>query len=78
MKIGDSRINEAEERISGDRVVAIRAMEKNTEKKERKKERKKINKYCLRDFWDNDKHANNYALVVPEAEEREKRPKKIL
>ena len=50
---------------------------KNTEKKERKKERKKINKYCLRDFWDNDKHANNYALVVPEAEEREKRPKKI-
>lgn len=35
MKIDDSRINEAEERTSGDRVVAIRAMEKNTgEKKE--------------------------------------------
>ena len=69
MKIGDSRINEAEERISGDR-----AMEKNTAKKKKKKERKKINKDCLRDFWDNDKHANNYAIVVPEAEGREKRP----
>ena len=37
MKIGDSRINEAEERISGDRLVAIRAMEKNTKKKKKKK-----------------------------------------
>ena len=46
-------------------------------KKERKKERKKINKDYLRDFWDNDKHANNYAIVVPEAEGREKRPEKI-
>lgn len=48
VKIGDSRINEAEERISGDRLVAIRAMEKNTKKKKKNKKEKLTD--CLRDF----------------------------
>ena len=38
---------------------------------------KKINKDCLRDFWKKDKYANNCAIVVPEGEGREKKPKKI-
>jgi len=40
VKIGDSRINEAEERISGDRAMEKNTAKKKKKKKERKKERK--------------------------------------
>lgn len=76
MKIGDSRINEAEERISGDRLVAIRAMEKNVKKKKKQRKEKRKLTDCLRDC-SKQKHTNNYAIVVPEGEGREKRPQKI-
>ena len=69
----NSRITKAEERISEleDRMVKITATEQNKEK------RMKRNENCLRELWDNIKHTNIRIVVVPEGEEREKRPKKI-
>ena len=58
----NSRITEAEERISelGDRMVEIIAMEQNKEK------RMKRNKDSLRDLWDNIKYTNICIIAVPE------------
>ena len=68
-----SRITEAEERISDleDRMVEFTAVEQNKEK------RMKRNEDSLRDVWDNNKCKNIRIIGVPEAEEREKGPKKI-
>ena len=69
----NSRITEAEERISNleDRMVEFTPMEQNKEK------RMKRNEDSLRDLWDNIKHNNVCIIGVPEGEEREKGPEKI-
>ena len=53
-------------------MVEFTAAEQNKEK------RMKRNGDSLRDFWDNIKHNNIHIIGVPEGEEREKGPKKIL
>ena len=62
----NSRITEAEERISDleDRMVEFTAAEQNKEK------RMKRNEDSLRDIWDNIKHTNIHIIGVPEGEER--------
>ena len=69
----NSRITEAEERISDqeDRMVEFAAVEQNKEK------RMKRNEDGLRDLWDNIKCINIRIIRVPEGEEREKGPEKI-
>ena len=69
----NSRITEAEERISDlqDRMVEFTAAEQNKEK------RRKRNEDSLRDLWDNIKCNNIGIIGVPEREEREKGPEKI-
>ena len=69
----NSRITEAEERISDveDRMVEFTAMEQNKEK------RMKRNEDSLRDLWDNIKCTNIHIVGVPEGEEQEKGPEKI-
>ena len=70
----NSRITEAEEWISDleDRMVEFTATEQNKEK------RMKRNEHSLRDLWDNIKHTKVRIIGVPEGEEREKGPEKIL
>ena len=70
----NSRITEAEERISDleDRMVEFTAAEQNKEK------RMKRNEDTLRDLRDNIKRTNICIIGVPEGEEREKGPKKKL
>ena len=70
----NSRITEAEERISDleERMVEFTAAEQNKEK------RMKRNEDSLRDLWDNIKRNNIRFIGVPEREEREKTPKKYL
>ena len=70
----NSRITKAEERISDleERMVEFTAMEQNKEKT------MKRNEDSLRDLWDNIKCNNIRAIGVPEGEEREKGPEKIL
>ena len=69
----NTRITEAEERISDreDTMVEFTAVEQNKEK------RMKRNEDRLRDLWDNIKRNNIHIIGVPEGEEREKGPKKI-
>ena len=69
----NSRITEAEERISDleDRMVEFTATEQNKEK------RMKRNEDSLRDLWDNIKRTNIHIIGAPEGEEREKGPEKI-
>ena len=69
----NSRITEAEERISDleERMVEFTAAEQTKEK------RMKRNEENLRDFWDNIKRNNIRIIGVPEGEEREKGPDKI-
>ena len=69
----NSRITEAEKRISDpeDIMVEFTATEQNKEK------RMKRNKDSLRDLWDNIKRTNIRIIGVPEEEEREKGPEKI-
>ena len=64
----NSRITEAEERISDleDRMVEFTAAEQNKEK------RMKRNEDSLRDLWDNIKHANILVIEVQEGEERKR------
>ena len=68
------RMTEAEERISDleDRMVEFTAAEQNKEKK------MKRNEDSLRDLWDNIKRNNIRIIGVPEGEEGEKGPEKIL
>ena len=70
----NSRLTEAEGRISDleDRMVIITDAEKNKEK------RMKRTEDSLRDLWDNVKCTNICIIGVPEGEEREKGPEKIL
>ena len=70
----NSRLNDREEQISEleYRVVEITAT------KEKRKKRMKRNKDSLRDPWDNIECTNIHIIGVPEGEEREKRPEKIL
>ena len=65
----NSRITQAEERISDleDRMVEFTAAEQNKEK------RMKRNKDSLRDLWDNIEHNNIRIIGVPEGEERERK-----
>ena len=69
----NGRINEAEEQISDleDRVVEITATEQNKEKIKR-------NEDSLRDLWDNINYTNICIIGIPDGEEREKEPEKIL
>ena len=70
----NSRITEAEEWISDleDRMVEFTAAEQNKEK------RMKRNEDSLRDLWDNIQCNNIRIIGVPEGEERERGPEKIL
>ena len=70
----NSRITEAEERISDleDKMVEFTAAEQNKEK------RMKSNEDSLRDLWDNIKCNSIRIIGVPEGEEREKGLGKIL
>ena len=69
----NSRITEAEERISDlkDTMVEFTAVEQNKEK------RMKRNGDSLRELWDNIKCNNIHIIGVPEGEEREKGPEKV-
>ena len=69
----NSRITEAEERISDleDRMVELTAVEQNKEK------RMKRNEDRLRDLWDNIKCNNVHIIGAPKGDEREKGPEKI-
>ena len=69
----NSRITEAEERISDleDRTVEFTTVEQNKEK------RMKRNEDSLRDLWDTIKPKNIHIIGVPEGEKREKGPEKI-
>ena len=71
----NSRITEAEEQINGleDRMVEITTTEQNIEKRMKKK-----NEDSLRDLWDSIKCTNHCIIELPEGEEREKGPEKIL
>ena len=64
----------AEKRISDleARMGEITAME------QKKDKRMKRNEDSLRDLWNNIKHTNIHIIEVPEGEEREKGPEKIL
>ena len=70
----NSRITEEEEQISDmeDRMVESTAMEQNKEK------RMKRNEDSLRDIWGSMKGPNIRIIGVPEGEEREKEPEKIV
>ena len=70
----NSRITEAEERISEvkDRMVEINEAERNKEK------RIKRNEDNLRDLWDNTKCPNIRIIGVPEEEDKKKDHEKIL
>ena len=69
----NSRITEAEERISDlkDRMVELTATGRNKDK------RMKRNEDSLSDLWDNIKCTNVCIVGVPEGEEREEGPEKI-
>ena len=69
----NSRITEAEERISDqeDKIVKITTTEQNKEK------RMKTIQDSLRDLWDNIKHTNIRIIGVPEEEEKKKWTEKI-
>ena len=69
-----SRITKAEAWINDleGRMVEITAIGQNVEK------RMKRNEDSLRDLWDNIKHTNILIIGVPEGEEREKGPEKIV
>ena len=69
----NSRITEAEERISDleDKIVEITTAEQNKEK------RMKRIVDSLRDLWDNIKHTNIWIIGVPEEEEKKKWSEKI-
>ena len=64
----------AEKRISDleARMGEITAME------QKKDKRMKRNEDSLSDLWNNIKHTNIHIIEVPEGEEREKGPEKIL
>ena len=68
----NSRITEAEERISDleDRMVEFTTVEQKKEKRMKRND-------SLRDLWDNIKSNNIRLIGVPEGEEREKGPEKI-
>ena len=70
----NSRITEAEERISDleDRMVEFTAEEQNKEK------RMKRNEDSLRDLWDNIKHNNIRIIGVPEEKRERKDLRKYL
>ena len=69
----NSRITEAEERISDleDKIVEITTAEQNKEKRMKRIED------SLRDLWDNIKHTNIWIIGVPEEEEKKKGTEKI-
>ena len=69
----NSRITEAEERISDleDKIVEITTAEQNKEK------RMKRTEDSLRDLWDNIKRTNIWIIGVPEEEEKKKGTEKI-
>ena len=69
----NSRITEAEERISDleDKIVEITTAEQKKEK------RMKRTEDTLRDFWDNIKRTNIRMIGVPEGEEKKKGTEKI-
>ena len=68
----NSRLNEAEERISEpeDRIVI-------TTTEQKKEKRMKRNENSLRDLWDDIKCTNIHIIGAPEGEEREKGPEEI-
>ena len=70
----NNRITEAEKRITNleDRMVEFTVAEQTKEK------RMKRNEDSLRDLWDNIKCKNILIIGVPEGEEREKGPEKIV
>ena len=69
----NSRITEAEERISDleGKIVEITAEEQNKEKRMKRIEDN------LRDLWDNTKRTNILTIGVPEEEEKKKGSEKI-
>ena len=69
----NSRITEAEERISDleDKIVEITTAEQNKEKRMKRIED------SLRDLWDNTKHTNIRITGVPEEEKKKKGIEKI-
>ena len=68
LEVMNSRITEAEERISDleDKIVEITTAEKNKEKRMKRIEDR------LRDFWDSIKSTNIRIIGVPEEEEKKK------
>ena len=73
LEVANSRIQEAEEQISGveDRLVEI------TDAEQKRERRLKTNEESRRELWDNVKCTNICIIGVPEGEEREKGTEKI-
>ena len=74
LKGKNSRIMEAEDRISGveDKLLEINEAEMNEEKRIKRKEDN------LRDVWDNVKRPNIWIIGVPEEEDKKKGHEKVL
>ena len=74
MEGNNSRITEAEGRISEveDRMVEINEAER------KKRKKNKINEENLRDLWENVKHPNIRIIGIPEEEDKKKGHEKIL
>ena len=70
----NSRITEAEERISDPEDIMVEF----TTAKQNKEKRMKTHEDSLRDLWDNIKHTNIHIIRAPEGDEKEKGPEKIL
>ena len=70
----NTRITEAEEQISD---LEDKRVEKNTTGQNKEKRMKRIEDK-LRDLWDNIKRTNIRIIGVPEEEEKEKGPEKIV
>ena len=68
LKVMNSRMNDAEERISDleDRLMEI------TQSKQQTKKQMKSNESSIRDLWDNIKQANLHIIGIPKGDERVK------
>ena len=66
----NSRITEAEERISDLEDKMVEVME--VIATEQNKEKMKRNEECLRDLWDNIRRTNILIIGVPDGKERER------
>ena len=73
LEAANSRIQEAEERISAVEDILVEI----TDAEQKREKRLKTNEESLRELWDNVKRTNIHIIGVSEGEEREKETEKI-